>query len=66
MGTQQSGVLDLKIADVVRDSKILVAARNTAISLLQEDANLSNPENINIKRAYLEMSKTSKIWSNIS
>ncbi|ARV14521.1 DUF559 domain-containing protein [Polaribacter sp. SA4-12] len=66
MGTQQSGVLDLKIADVVRDSKILVAARNTAIALLQEDSNLSKPENKNIKSAYLEMSKTSKIWSNIS
>jgi ATP-dependent DNA helicase RecG len=66
MGTQQSGVLNLKIADVVKDTKILVAARNTAINVLQEDSNLSNPENINIKKAYLELSKTSKIWSNIS
>ena len=66
MGTQQSGVLNLKIADLVKDTKILVAARNTAINVLQEDSNLSNPENINIKKAYLELSKTSKIWSNIS
>ena len=66
MGTQQSGVLNLKIADVVKDSKILVAARNTAIAILQEDGNLSKPENKNIKTAYLELSKNSKIWSNIS
>lgn len=66
MGTQQSGVLDLKIADVVKDSKILVAARNTAISLLQEDPNLSKEENISIKKAYAILTKTSKIWSNIS
>jgi ATP-dependent DNA helicase RecG len=66
MGTQQSGVLDLKIADIVKDTKILVAARNTAIHLLQEDSDLSKPENTNIKKAYLELSKTSKIWSNIS
>ncbi|MEE9407854.1 MAG: DUF559 domain-containing protein [Polaribacter sp.] len=66
MGTQQSGVLNLKIADVVRDTKILVAARNTAISLLQEDSNLSKPENSNIKKTYVELSKTSKIWSEIS
>jgi ATP-dependent DNA helicase RecG len=66
MGTQQSGVLNLKIADVVKDTKILVAARNTAITLLQEDANLSKVENAAIKNAYLELSKTSKIWSNIS
>jgi ATP-dependent DNA helicase RecG len=66
MGTQQSGVLNLKIADIVKDTKILVAARNTAIHLLQEDSNLSKLENTNIKKAYLELSKTSKIWSNIS
>jgi len=66
MGTQQSGVLNLKIADVVKDSQILVAARNTAISLLQEDRNLSKPENANINRAYSVLSKNSKIWSNIS
>ncbi|WP_343329403.1 ATP-dependent DNA helicase RecG [Polaribacter staleyi] len=66
MGTQQSGVLNLRIADVVKDSKILVAARNTAIDVLQEDSNLSKPENKNIKTTYLALSKTSKIWSNIS
>ena len=66
MGTQQSGVLNLKIADVVKDSQILVAARNTAITLLQEDSNLSKPENANINRAYSILSKNSKIWSNIS
>jgi ATP-dependent DNA helicase RecG len=66
MGTQQSGVLNLKIADVVKDSQILVAARNTAISLLQEDSNLSKPANANIQRAYSVLSKNSKIWSNIS
>ena len=66
MGTQQSGILNLKIADVVKDTKILVDARNTAISLLQEDSNLSKPQNALINKAYLELSKTSKIWSNIS
>jgi len=66
MGTQQSGVLNLKIADVVKDSQILVAARNTAITLLQDDSSLSKPENANIKRAYSILSKNSKIWSNIS
>jgi ATP-dependent DNA helicase RecG len=66
MGTQQSGVLNLKIADVVKDSKILVNARNTAIAVLQEDSNLSKPENANIKKTYVEVSKNSKIWSEIS
>ncbi|WP_298777963.1 ATP-dependent DNA helicase RecG [uncultured Polaribacter sp.] len=66
MGTQQSGVLNLNIADVVKDSKILVAARNTSIAVLQEDSSLSKPENLNIKNTFVELSKDSKIWSNIS
>jgi ATP-dependent DNA helicase RecG len=66
MGTQQSGVLNLKIADIVKDTQILIVARNTAITLLQEDANLSKVDNAAIKKTYLELSKTSKIWSSIS
>lgn len=66
MGTQQSGVLNLKIADVAKDSKILVAARNTAIDLLQEDPNLEKQHNLPIKNTFAKISKTSKIWSNIS
>ena len=66
MGTQQSGVLNLKIADVVKDTKILVSARNTAIDLLQEDPNLVNKENLPIKMAFAKITQTSKIWSNIS
>ena len=66
MGTQQSGVLNLKIADIVKDTQILVSARNIAISLLQEDPNLSIKENLPIRTAFAMMSKSSKIWSNIS
>ena len=66
MGTQQSGVLQLKIADVVQDTPILQLARNSAIALLEEDPNLSNIKNKNIQKAFTIISKTSKIWSNIS
>lgn len=66
MGTQQSGVLNLKIADIMKDSKILVAARKKAIELLNEDPNLSKEENVLIKIAFTEMTKTSKIWGHIS
>jgi ATP-dependent DNA helicase RecG len=66
MGTQQSGVLNLKIADVVKDTQILVAARNTAISVLQEDSNLSKPENSVILNTYTQIQKKSGLWANIS
>jgi len=66
MGTQQSGVLSLKIADIVKDTPILMKARSTAIELLQEDPNLSKPENEMILKTYSEIQKTSGLWSNIS
>jgi len=66
MGTQQSGVLNLRIADVVKDSPILYNARNTAIDLLKEDPDLLKPENSQIHKTFAEISKTSGAWSNIS
>ncbi|MFK5878884.1 MAG: ATP-dependent DNA helicase RecG [Flavobacteriaceae bacterium] len=66
MGKQQSGVLDLKIADITKDAKILAKARATAFETLQEDSSLSLPKNNNIKKTYLGIQKSSAIWSNIS
>lgn len=66
MGTQQSGVLNLKIADVVKDSPILYEARQVAIKLLEEDPGLSHPKHGTIKKHFLTLQKSSGIWSNIS
>ncbi len=66
MGTQQSGVLNLKIADVVKDTSILYKARNAAIEILQDDPNLLKPANLCIHKTYAEISKTTGAWSNIS
>jgi len=66
MGTQQSGVLNLKIADIVKDSQLLKTARSFAVELLTDDPTLNRTENSLIKHAYQEVSKNSTIWSNIS
>ncbi len=66
MGTQQSGVLNLKIADVIKDSPILYKARQTAINLLQEDPALSQPKNSGLLKIYTQLQKKTGIWSNIS
>ncbi len=66
MGTQQSGVLNLKIADIVRDSNELHSARNKAIALLTEDPNLALPKNRAIKNTYQQIHKRTSIWANIS
>jgi ATP-dependent DNA helicase RecG len=49
-GTQQSGVLDLKLADLVKDQQILQEARNTVIEIFLEDPLLSLPKNALLKR----------------
>lgn len=49
-GTMQSGVLDLKLADLVKDQQILTEARNTVIEIFQQDPLLSLPENSLLKR----------------
>ena len=35
LGTQQSGVLDFKIADIVRDSQVLQLARQEAFDIVE-------------------------------
>ncbi len=66
MGTQQSGVLNLKIADIIRDNDILKATRFTAKDLLKEDPNLKLEKNRLIRNTYKEIEKRTGVWSNIS
>ena len=66
MGTKQSGMLNFKIADILKDGKILDFARKEAIALLKEDENLEKIENINIARAYRPYARERMGWSRIS
>ncbi len=66
MGTQQSGVLNLRIADIVKDGVILKRAREEATTLLTSDPNLVKRENRFIQLTYQEISKNRAIWANIS
>jgi ATP-dependent DNA helicase RecG len=66
MGTQQSGVLNLQIADLVRDRGILQLARHEAIKLLKKDASMTLPEHQTLRMVFMEMSKKKNIWNYIS
>ena len=66
MGTQQSGVLNLRIADIIKDSAILQKARDVAIEVLKNDPNLSKIENKNILNTYVQITKNKNVWANIS
>ena len=65
-GTQQSGILDLKIADIVKDEKILRFARNIAADILEEDPHLEMEKNklIHDQLKYLHQNRLN--WSLIS
>ena len=66
MGTRQSGVLNLKIADIVKDNEILKLARNYAIDLIKIDPNLTKQENQNIAYTLNQLKKNKGIWNYIS
>ncbi|APY12575.1 ATP-dependent DNA helicase RecG [Seonamhaeicola sp. S2-3] len=66
MGTQQSGVLNLRIADIVKDKALLQQARYYAQKTLKEDPALSKPQNLNILNTYKALSKYKNIWNYIS
>jgi len=66
MGTQQSGVLNLKIADVVKDKDILQTARYYAKKILSADTSLHTPENKAILNTYKQLVKYKNIWNYIS
>lgn len=66
MGTQQSGVLNLQIADLVKDRDILQLARHRAIEILKRDAPMELPEHSVLRKTYIELTKKKNLWNHIS
>lgn len=65
IGVQQSGVLDLKIANLSQDGKILQAAREVAKQVIQADPMLTYPEHSGIKAQLAFIYSHTKNWSSI-
>ncbi|MEK9603518.1 MAG: ATP-dependent DNA helicase RecG [Flavobacteriaceae bacterium] len=66
MGTQQSGVLQLKIADIIKDNQWLKVARADAQDLLRKDANLLDEKNTPLRQTLAKMKAYQNIWNYIS
>jgi len=66
MGTQQSGVLQFKIADILKDGDILKIARSYAWQVLKQDPSLVKAENLAIKNTYAQLTRYKNIWNYIS
>ena len=66
-GTMQSGLpFDLHIANLAQDGRIIQMARNAAEKLLDEDPNLTRPENSYFAEAMREIARRNTDWSRIS
>lgn len=64
-GTRQSGLLDLKLANLVKDESILIAARQEALKIIESDVNLEKPEHQSLNK-YVRSTKGHRDWSRIS
>ena len=66
-GTQQSGLVNFKLADLATDHKILKTARIIAHQLIDDDPELSKPQNQGIKKFLRKKKKIGGFsWSEIS
>ena len=64
-GTQQSGVLDLKLANLAQDGQILQLARQAAQSILDEDVNFELEKNKVFENELFLLQKNKPNWSKI-
>ncbi len=64
-GTQQSGLLNFRLANIVQDNVIIDAAKEQVDSILDTDPDFTLAENLKIKN-YLYLQKGKTIWSKIS
>ena len=65
-GTRQSGLLDLRIADLGRDGQILQNARAVAQQILEKDPELAHPLNGSMKEFLARERARTKDWGRIS
>ena len=64
-GTKQSGLLNFKLASIVNDKDLLETAKYYAEMILDNDEELTKPENADLKK-YLLSQKGKTAWSKIS
>lgn len=66
MGTQQSGLINFKIADLAKDGKILRMAREFATQVLQDDPGLNLKIHRNMQVHFQAYAKEHPNWGQIS
>jgi ATP-dependent DNA helicase RecG len=65
MGTQQSGILDLKLADLAKDQQLLHLSRMAASDVLEEDPDLTHKKNYEMRIELFRQIKHKSHWSRV-
>jgi len=65
-GTRQSGLPDLRLANLVRDVGVLETARQAAFELVHQDPTLSSPENEPLRHHLEEQVREKAEWVRVS
>lgn len=65
-GTKQSGVLDLRIANLAQDGELIALTRKVAERILEKDEKLTQPENELLRNQLIKNKQKSGNWSRIS
>ena len=66
MGTRQSGLIEFKIADLVKDQEILLHARRLAAKIVEKDPDLKEKDNLRLAKALVQLKSQKRDWSQIS
>ena len=66
LGTQQSGLLNLKIANIITDKEILESARKDVKEIIFNDQKLIKSQNKVIKEEFDKKTKNTLLWKHIS
>jgi len=63
LGTQQSGIMRFRIADIIKDAPLMRVARQYAYKILKDDINLEKPDHQNIKFFLQKQIKETGFWN---
>ena len=63
LGTQQSGIMRFRIADIIKDAPLMRTARQYAYRILKDDMNLEKPEHHNLKFFLHKQIKETGFWN---
>jgi ATP-dependent DNA helicase RecG len=66
MGTQQSGLLNLKIADIAKDAQLVVMAREEARKILEIDPGLERPQHLKLREILINVLNSKPNWGKIA